>query len=235
MSQPDLKMVLFDVVGTLIAPRPSVQEVYGQVGRRHGSRRSPEEVGRRFRDALAARDAVGSIGDWTTSAAHERAAWREIVSRVFDDVPHRVDVIFTTLWDHFAKHSSWHIDPQVAPLWQQLRQSGLRIGLASNFDERLNEIAGRLHPLAEADAIFHSAQLGARKPGRGFFQAIQQRLALPAAALMMVGDDWSADYHGAVQAGWQAVWLDRKQLSDAPYRTTRITRLGELLEHLRPH
>jgi putative hydrolase of the HAD superfamily len=232
-----VKMVLFDAVGTLIAPRPSVAEVYHAVGQRHGSRLSPDDVARRFHDALAVHGAMRCAArcptDWTTSPAREREAWRDVVGRVFDDVPQCVEAIFSALWDHFAAPTSWQVDPEVAPLWRQLRQSGLRFGISSNFDDRLNEICRQLDPLAEAEVVFHSAQLGARKPGRAFFDAIQRQLGLPPSALMMVGDDWSADYYGALQAGWQAVWLDRNAAPDARRLPHRITQLGQLVDQLR--
>ena len=52
-----LRAVVFDAVGTLIVPNPSVAEVYGDVGRRHGSRYRPEQA------ATAIRRGVRHPGD----------------------------------------------------------------------------------------------------------------------------------------------------------------------------
>jgi putative hydrolase of the HAD superfamily len=134
---------------------------------------------------------------------------------VFDDVAAAGETIFPALWQHFALPGSWQVDDQVAPLWQLLRQQGIRIAIASNFDERLERICAQLWPLQSAEHVFHSAQLGARKPGPQFFSRIQQQLAVPTRSLTMVGDDLIADYWGAIQAGWQAVWLDRRGHGDA--------------------
>jgi putative hydrolase of the HAD superfamily len=214
----------------LITPAPSVVEIYRQVGRRHGSGVSPHEVAERFRSALSRRDALDRQVGWTTSPAQERTAWRSIVEEVFHDVPQAVDVIFETLWEHFARPTSWQVEPDVVPLWHALRRMGLRIGLASNFDERLHPIARQLDPLADADVVFDSAQLGARKPGRKFFTEIQRQLKLTADELMLVGDDLAADYQGARAAGWQAVWYDRKQAGELV--PGRIVTLVQLLECL---
>ena len=103
----------------------------------------------------------------------------------------------------------WQVDRGLDEVWRTLRTRGYRIGVASNFDGRLETICSALSPLSTADRIFHSARLGTRKPGLRFFRAIEEALGQPAAALTLVGDDLEVDYRAARAAGWNAFWLNR--------------------------
>lgn len=55
-----------------------------------------------------------------------------------------------------------------------------------------------------------SAELGFLKPELGAFEAVQKKLGLFPGELAMVGDSWSDDVEGALNAGWTALWVNRK-------------------------
>ncbi len=55
-----------------------------------------------------------------------------------------------------------------------------------------------------------SAELGFLKPDAGAFEAMQKRLGLFPGEIAMVGDSWSDDVEGALNAGWTALWVNRK-------------------------
>jgi putative hydrolase of the HAD superfamily len=55
-----------------------------------------------------------------------------------------------------------------------------------------------------------SAELGHLKPASGAFAVMQQQLGLFPGELAMVGDSWSDDVQGALNAGWTALWLNRQ-------------------------
>ncbi len=54
-----------------------------------------------------------------------------------------------------------------------------------------------------------SAELGFLKPEPGAFQGMQKKLGLFPGELAMVGDSWSDDVEGALNAGWTALWVNR--------------------------
>ena len=140
------------------------------------------------------------------------------------------DAIFETLWQHFAQPKNWELDPHVPTLWRRLASSGYRMAIASNFDDRLDDICRQILPLAESEFVFHSARLGVRKPGMSFFRRIEVELDVASHELLLVGDDLVADYGGAKAAGWQAIWLDRVGSGVAGVRA--ITRLDQLVDQL---
>jgi putative hydrolase of the HAD superfamily len=85
-----------------------------------------------------------------------------------------------------------------------------RIALLSNtqsFDMAFLERLGLTDLLATR---FLSAELGHLKPDRAAFEAVQRRLGLFPGELAMVGDSWRDDVTGALNAGWTAIWVNRK-------------------------
>jgi len=200
-----IRLVLFDAVGTLIYPDPPVAEAYFDAGSRHGSKLTVQQIDERFRHVF-----VGACDEEPTSDERERRRWRDIVSQVFCDVPHAREALFEDLWKHFAQAEHWAVFADVAPAWRSLVAAGVKVGIASNFDQRLVDICRQLPTLAQAEYVFQSAGLGYSKPHPMFFHAIQQQLEVPAEAILMVGDSQEHDVQPARAAGWTALRIDRQ-------------------------
>jgi putative hydrolase of the HAD superfamily len=130
--------------------------------------------------------------------------WRGIVEDVFAHAP-ASDAIFADLWEHFARPESWRPLPEGVRLIEDAKRSGAVVALASNFDERLLEIARVVEPLTLADHVFASSELGWRKPAPEFFREVERRLGRAADELVLIGDDPALDIEAARRAGWQAV------------------------------
>jgi putative hydrolase of the HAD superfamily len=199
-----VEWVLFDAVGTLIFPDPPVAEAYHAAGQKFGSQLSVGEIRRRFRAALSATQACGE----RTSESRERDRWRKIVHSVLDDVTNGSEALFESLWHHFAQPQHWRAFDDVAVL-DELLARGYRIGVASNFDDRLIPIANAHLSVATRDAIFVSSNVGYTKPDRRFFRTIEEKLGVNPTQIALVGDDEVADVRGATEAGWKAIRLDR--------------------------
>ena len=162
-----LSAILFDAVGTLITPDPPVAEAYHAAGLHFGSRHRVEAIHLRFRNAFhrqESRDADPSLAH-RTSEARELARWRTIVGDVFDDVP-ETEGLFQALWEHFARPEHWRLYDDVADCWRQLTDAGFLVGIASNFDDRLDAIC-RAHALLANCPRFVSSQIGHKKPEPG--------------------------------------------------------------------
>ncbi len=204
-----VKAVLFDAVGTVLRPVPAVSVAYHDAGRRFGSRRTVEQVVTRFRRAFAQQEAIDSAkSDYFTNEQRERDRWRTIVAEVFDDVADS-DGLFDDLWEHFAQARHWQLFDDVVPAWIALAQRGVWLGIASNFDARLEQIVAQHPPLQACVNVFVSSLVGYRKPSREFFSHIERALALRSDELLLVGDDQINDYHAARRAGWHAVLVAR--------------------------
>jgi putative hydrolase of the HAD superfamily len=229
-----IQAIVFDAVGTLIYPQPAVADAYYGVAARYGSQQARDDIRARFRAALAddlARDQARE--DWTTDDRRERDRWRDIVRRTLTDIPAALDDAFDELWDHFAAPAHWRLFPDVEWTWMELARRGYRLGIASNFDARLETVCHGVPLLSAADFVFHSAGLRVRKPATEFFRRIAQQLQIEPSGLLMVGDCPRADYEGARQAGWHALWLDRSALaSESASAPERLANLRDLVARL---
>jgi len=202
-----VRFVLFDAVGTLIFPQPSVAEVYAAHGQCFGSRLTAPEIQTRFRTAF-----VRTTKHEPISEAGERERWRQIVREIFDDVAAVEDGLFGSLWQHFAEGQHWALFDDVPAAWQSLTQSGFKLGIASNFDARLHDVCRHLPPLDACTLRFVSSEVGFAKPDPRFFTAVAERLAASPQELLLVGDDPRCDYEPALAAGWQALQIDRQAM-----------------------
>lgn len=210
-----VKAVLFDAVGTLLRPRPSVGEVYAAAAARHGLQVTPEIVASRFSQAFASEEQFDSqsLGG-RTSPEREIERWRRIVTQVFPDAAEPA-ALFADLWDHFAAATNWEMFEDVAPALARIRQQVPVVGIASNFDCRLRGICQHLPELTPCSPLLISAEIGWRKPCEQFFRAAERELNLRPAEILLVGDDQENDYQAAQAAGWQAIWLTREPAAGA--------------------
>ncbi len=203
-----VRLVAFDVVGTLLVPTPSVAEAYRRVAARHGIERSCELLRKRFREAWREQERIDAESSpaFATSRERERERWRRIVVEVFEHAP-EAERIFKELWDHFGSPAAWSASPHGGRLLAAADAAGLEIVLASNFDERLLEIAPAIPLLARAERVFASSEIGWRKPSPAFFRFIERATGRQPGEILMVGDDAQLDAAAARRAGWQAMLL----------------------------
>lgn len=59
--------------------------------------------------------------------------------------------------------------------------------------------------------IFVSGDVGAEKPDRKLFEYAEHIMGLECAEIWFVGDAYELDVKGAVNAGWNAVWMNRRK------------------------
>lgn len=209
MIEPGRTAVLCDAVGTLIYPCPGVVDAYDAAAQRFGSSLPPESIRLRFREAFVRQETIdaSAVPPHRTDEVRERQRWRTIVGQVFPDMQD-CEGVFNALWDHFAQPQHWRVYDDVAPCFDQLRIAGYGLGIASNFDDRLDAIC-HAHETLAGISRFVSSRIGYKKPSPEFFCSIERSLNLPAEKILLVGDDLENDYHAARRAGWQAVLLDR--------------------------
>ena len=131
------------------------------------------------------------------------------------------------LYERFAQPDAWRIFPDVAPTLQGLSGRGLKLGIISNWDDRLRPLLSALRLDAHFEVIVISCEVGASKPASAIFEAAIAQLGVPADSILHVGDSFEADVQGANSAGLRAVRVDRES------GTFNETHVGSLLDLLR--
>ena len=64
------------------------------------------------------------------------------------------------------------------------------------------------------DYLVISSEVGFRKPGEGFYQAVLNHLEEPAESVLFIGDDWINDVEFPAKFGFKANLLDRRSRSN---------------------
>jgi putative hydrolase of the HAD superfamily len=224
---PGVGAVFFDAVGTLIHPQPAAADVYAAVGRRFGSQLELAVVAARFRAAFRRQEERDHAGGLRTDETREVARWRAIVGEVLDDVADP-EGCFQALYTHFARAEAWRCDLEAEATLRALAARGYCLGVASNFDQRLHGIVAALPALRPVRCVVISSEVGWRKPAPAFFEEMCRQAGLPAAQVLLVGDDVVNDYEGARTAGLPALLLDPRG-KEPIQGNARLTRLGELI------
>ena len=195
--------------GTLIRPWPSVGHLYAQVAAWHGHGNiSIEALNRQFAAAWGAWDDFN----------YTRAEWAALVQATFsgllDQPPSRA--LFSELYRRFAEPDAWQVFDDVCPCLDALASAGLKLGVISNWDQRLVPLLRRLKLHNYFDAVAVSCQVGYTKPSPVIFRRAASRLRLPPQAILHIGDSFAADVEGARSAGLKAAWLRRGGRANAP-------------------
>jgi putative hydrolase of the HAD superfamily len=199
---PPIEAVTFDVGGTLLEVWPSVGQVYAEVAARNGVKRlSAAALNRRFAAAWRA----------ATRFSHSRLGWARLVDATFRGLTEQPpsQTFFAELYARFASPDAWRVFPDVLPALDVLAARGLKLGVISNWDQRLRPLLGRLKLARYFETIVVSCEVRASKPARGIFQHAARKLGLPAKAVLHVGDSMFMDVRGARAAGLSALLLKR--------------------------
>src|SRR6185436_14027056 len=147
--------VTFDVGGTLIQPWPSVGHVYSRVAERHGYQNLPAaELNRRFSSAWAAKGTF----------SHSRREWQKLVNETFRGLIPASEELFEDLYKRFGTRAAWRVFDDVPSVLDQLRARGFKLGIVSNWDERLRPLLNDVELSRYFDAFAISIEVGAAKP-----------------------------------------------------------------------
>ncbi len=216
----DIQAVTFDIGGTLITPWPSVGHVYAEIAARHGHPGiSPKLLERRFAAAWKA----------FPNFNHTREQWATLVEATFRGLvplPPR-QTFFPALYDRFTEPAAWHVFEDVLPALEALKARRMKLGVISNWDERLRPLLRALNLDAYFDVIVISCEAGCSKPSPGIFKRAIEALGMPAAAVLHVGDSLPLDVHGAAAAGMRGLLLERRAAGPRG-RGSAIRSLAEL-------
>jgi len=201
-------VVVFDVVGTLVEPSPSVAVAYQQAAARHGLAVDAAVIRQRFKAAWRRQEAIdaAAVPAFATSRGREAERWRSIVEEVFEEATPSA-AIFADLWDHFGRVEAWQPLAHGRDLVRLAVDAGVTVALASNFDERLLTIAEQIEPLSWVQHVFASSEIGWRKPAPEFFRWVERRLGYGPDEMLLVGDDPELDLAAARRAGWRSMGI----------------------------
>jgi putative hydrolase of the HAD superfamily len=240
-----IRGAFFDAAGTLFEAREPVGRTYARIAREFGVDASEEVVDSGFRRAFgtAAGLAFGLGHPASELRRLEREWWRMRVAETFAGIGAFVDFdgYFDALFEYFGNPAHWVADDEAQPMLLRLKDSGIKLGVISNFDHRLYRILDGLDLSRHFESITISSEAGYAKPRREVFESALLSAGLNAREAMHIGDSERLDFAAAIEAGMAAVLInrdrdrdrDREQALRAPVvrgRTARISSLATVIE-----
>lgn len=229
-----IRVVFFDAADTLFHVKGSVAEIYLHHAVQYGFSQTQESLpaikqafSRAFREAPPPIFVANEPAQLKQS---ERLWWFDVVHNVFYRVGmfERFDDFFDRIFEVFEDAGSWRLFPETLSTLVGLKESGMELGVISNFDSRLFPVMRGLGIADLFDTITISSLAQAAKPSAKIFQLALDKHAVDPEEALHVGDSLRDDVEGAGKAGLHAVLLDR-QGNQRGSGVRAITSLDELI------
>jgi len=146
-------------------------------------------------------------------ALRDRDRWDTYVRAIFAaaglDRHPGAERIRRRLFEVHAAENLWrHVPPGVPATLDRLRARGKRLGVVSNADGRVPDLLAEIGLAHFFETIVDSHLVGVEKPDPRIFALALDRLRVPAADALYVGDFHHVDVVGAERAGLLPVLLD---------------------------
>jgi HAD superfamily hydrolase (TIGR01662 family) len=200
----ELRAVLFDVDFTLAKPGPELgPDGYVRVGARHGLTLEASRYG-------DARDAALTHLERHPELDHDEEIWYAFTEQIVlgmggvEPASYECAVEITRGWE---LHENFELYEDTLPVFEELRNAGLKIGLVTNSARDVHAFAQ--HHALDIDAAIGSLEHGKTKPHASIFAVVLELLEVEPAAAAMVGDDVEDDIEGARALGMRAILVDR--------------------------
>ncbi len=145
---------------------------------------------------------------------HRSASLAEILDEAGVDAEHDRHHLALAAYRRFWEPHT-HTDPHVRPLWEGLRQRGIRVGVLSNTiwsREYHREIFERDGVLGLIDADVYSSEIEHVKPHPEAFRAVCRALGVAPEHSVYVGDRMFEDVHGPQQVGMRTIWIPHSDI-----------------------
>eukprot|EP00620_Florenciella_sp_RCC1587_P020043 CAMPEP_0182579988 /NCGR_PEP_ID=MMETSP1324-20130603/45670_1 /TAXON_ID=236786 /ORGANISM="Florenciella sp., Strain RCC1587" /LENGTH=357 /DNA_ID=CAMNT_0024796155 /DNA_START=270 /DNA_END=1340 /DNA_ORIENTATION=- len=239
------QLITFDATGTLIQLAEPVGMHYRQVLMKHTGIRlpRPDIFTDAFKEVYDAKcqaspcfgcsDSI-SAQDWWASVVRDTYTKVGVPSDIIDPL---FPLLFDELYHEvFTGTDGWELNADTMMVLDKLKEwqetgDGPRLGVISNFDERLPKLLEALGIADYFDIIITSKECGMEKPCRQIFDIALTRLGIyERDAAVHVGNDYDTDVKGATAAGWNALYVKEPAYTNLPAQTTDtpFTVVGDL-------
>ncbi|WP_344753186.1 HAD family hydrolase [Gryllotalpicola koreensis] len=227
--------MLFDLDGTLADSDAALRA--GTLGAAEAAHRLIGVATNRWLEvstAVAAEVVAAHLDDWVTGAVDAAAISREIYARTLDKVGgdhvHLPELVRAQAAAGFAGQRAY---PDVAPMLAALAERRLPTAIVTNGAAQVQRASLTAIGLdGRFDAVIISSEHGIAKPAPAIFALAIGELGVEPVEAWFIGDNPSTDIAGALNAGIQAVWINRDAHvlpADAPHADLEISALTELV------
>jgi putative hydrolase of the HAD superfamily len=219
-----LKSVFIDAGNTLLYEMPSRAAIYAEEAAAEGLELDAAATARRMRRAHQElpRELDGHF-------RYSEGWFRAYIARVFEELDGpRVEALTERLFARFADPATFRLFEGADELLSGLAARGLRVGVVSNWSDRLPGLLEGLGLAPRLDFALVSCLERCEKPEPEIFERALRRAGVAPEEALHAGDHPEKDVAGARRVGIEAVLVDHAGESphvDAP----RVRSLAELL------
>lgn len=215
------RVLTFDAAGTLIDhswdPAGLAIEAAQHVGLNLPAENAREKYEAILTRSAAERAEVELRGDLIEIRAHWRRGLSEWLAELGEDPIHSREIHEYSERVVFNPNGTmWRLYADVIPALDMALESGVQIGVISNWDHSLHVVLSNLGIADRFDFVIASLEFGHEKPSIEIFREAERRAKADSTQCSHVGDDFGDDVLGAQGAGWRAVHLQR---DNGPIRT----------------
>lgn len=241
MRAPPLRWVLWDVKDTLLKVRLSVGEQYCREAERMGLSLNPAEVNSAFHQAYK-RYSIRYPNYGITQGLNGHTWWTAVVKDTFHLCgildPALLQTISHNLYHNFCNAQNWEVFDDSKKVLEACVSLGLKLGVVSNFDKRLETILKSCDLLSHFNFLITSEDASVAKPSPLIFEQALQKCGVSAAEVAHVGDHYIKDYLASRSVGIHGFLLDRDnkyEQSDIVLKEHCLSSLEELPLRLQQH
>ncbi|XP_023016187.2 rhythmically expressed gene 2 [Leptinotarsa decemlineata] len=213
-----LRLITFDVTGTLLKFRSSPSQQYGEIGAMYGILCDNNTLSANFKAHWRKMTKEHPNFGLHTGLGWERW-WNMVVKGTFKDSKYdlddkKLDAVASHLIEVYKSSACWQPCYGVKDLLSYIRSKGVAMGVISNFDPRLHSILMNMKLRHFFQLVLTSYDVGMEKPDPRIFQEamfISKLKNLVPEECLHIGDKALLDYSGAKASGWNAVLIDDRQ------------------------
>jgi len=113
----------------------------------------------------------------------------------------------------YAEQQRIVVDPQMEELLNFAVQTGIRLGIITNgpAEHQARKVRQlRMDRWVDEQNVFISGKLGIAKPDIRIFCHVEKIMQIVPEQTCYIGDSYANDIIGAKNAGWLAIWVDRR-------------------------
>ena len=230
-----IKVVFFDIYGTLVRFDPPVEVLQQQACKALGLHVTTESIrkGYQLADAFMAKQNA-NLPLTNLSASKKAEFFIEYQKLILQGAGVSVSNDVTSkIWElasNTPKQLTLYED--VLPTFEKLRGLGIQLGTISNISTNLNQTLEKTNLKSQIDYWLISSETGMTKPDPRIFELALQRANIKPHQAIHVGDQYLSDVMGAVRVGIRPVLLDRYDLLPKPSECSKILSIKELIDLL---
>lgn len=201
-----LKMVFFDVGGTLLYTKNSHEVVFKNCFEKFGINIKLQEIASAVENVLSVHPKERlSFTDEQKNMEWWLTFYRLVLNIL--NVKDEADKMVKMLWNDHSIGENLSIFSDTVETLSHLKNDGLKLGIISNWDKTLHFMLNKFKIKSFFELIFISCEVGYEKPDLRFFTYVLEKSGFKPEETFYVGDDYYKDFIPSKKAGMNPVYL----------------------------